>query len=272
MSDHQLRSRLLRLAGDLPVGSHDRRQILSLLAPKSKVAKIAMKKDTEAFVAWALQKDDIMGVNQVQRFLEKVTGREPTPAGAGVPAKRGPLEIGQAVKVDMHNNTNPLNTDVCEQHDRQIGVVDGKTSEGLTIRFENGQAAYFEGHASGKSTGLLRHTSREDYQKGVSKFILVEIVYLKGGTQTPPLRDTIALQEYVERGLARGESRSDIYQTGWVAKFALNKQGQMYFGLDSQQRAHPTNISPSKGKMLYIGIAGKRPGGWKAEAAQMGLL
>jgi hypothetical protein len=37
------------------------------------------------------------------------------------------------------------------------------------------------------------------------------------------------------------------------------------------QRDTPTAVNPKKGKLLYIGVAGKRPGGWMEEAVQLGL-
>jgi len=63
-----------------------------------------------------------------------------------------------------------------------------------------------------------------------------------------------------------------MYYSGYVGKFTYNKEGEMYFTMSMQGRDTPTTINPSKGKLLYIGIAGKRPGGWKAEAEKLGLL
>lgn len=268
MSD--VRSRALRTAAALPVGDPQRTRILAALDPMSKVA---IKQETEAFIAWALQNNDRMSPSQVQRFIEKVTGNDPIQPAAAPKPKRGPLEVGEKVIVDNYRNKNSLNTDACEDHHDQVGTVDGKTVDGLTVRFENNQTAYFEGHQSGNSTGLYRWTSKADYQEGaVSKKALVELVYLRGSVRPPPQRDIDALQEYVERGMAKGEHRSDIYYTGYVGKFAYNKQGEVYFTLSSQQRDRPTSINPTKGQMLYIGYAGRRPGGWKADAESMGIV
>jgi hypothetical protein len=268
MSD--IRSRAIRTAASLPVGDPKRTQILAALAPQS---KIAIKKDTETFIAWALQSNDRMSAGKVQRFVEKVTGREPIVPAAAPKPKRGPLEAGEKVIVDNYRNKNSLNTDACEDHHDQVGTVDSKSVDGLTVRFENNQTAYFEGHKSGNSTGLYRWTPKADYQEGaVGKKALIEMVYLRGSERPPPQRDIDALQEYVERGMAKGEHRSNIYYTGYVGKFAYNKSGEVYFTLSSQQRDRPTSINPAKGKVLYIGYAGRRPGGWKADAESMGLV
>lgn len=277
-----LRNKLVRIASGLPQGDATRRALLNLLADPKQASsdKVAIKPDTEAFIAWAFQRDEAMNATSVQRFVERVTGREPIqPVDAPKP-KRGPLEVGEKVICDKHRNSNEQNVDECEQYHDRVGFVKARTSDGLTIQFyrpdtdqaDSSAVAFFEGHASGKATGLYRWTPKADYQEGaVGKHVLIECVYLKGGTQAPPQRDIEALEKYVERGLAQGEHRSEIYYTGYVGKFAYNKQGEVYFVLSSQQRDRPTAINPKKGKMLYIGIAGKRPGGWKAEAQEMGL-
>jgi hypothetical protein len=220
------------------------------------MAKVAIKKETEAFITWALQENNRINAGAVQRFIERVTGRDPiSPASAPKP-RRGPLARGEKIIVDKYRNTNSL-----------AGMT------GVTVKFENGDVVFFEGNKPGKATGLYRWTPKADYQDGaVTKHTLIEMVYLRGGTAAPPQRDIDALKQYVERGMARGEHRSDIYYTGYVGKFAYNKSGQVYFVLSSQQRDRPTSINPSKGKMLYIGFAGKRPGGWKADAQSMGIV
>jgi hypothetical protein len=269
-----IRSQVIRLASQYPKGHPYRQQLLATLG------KVAIRPETEAFITWALQKDDRWSASATQKFVEKVTGEEPIqPVDAPTP-KRGPLEVGEKVLCDRYRNTNPQNVDECEQYHDRVGLVKDRTAEGLTVQFyikdtdqlDAGAVASFNGNQSGKATGLYRWTPKADYQEGaVGRKALVECVYLRGGTQQPPQRDIDALKVYVERGLARGEHRSDIYYTGYVGKFAYNQQGQVYFVLSSQQRDRPTAINPVVGKVLYIGLAGRRPGGWLDEARSMGI-
>ena len=204
------RSKDIKKAATLPVGHPYRRQLLAALAPDTPLAKVAFKKETEAFVTWALQKNEPISPSQVQRFIERVTGREPIEPASAPKPRRGPLEEGETVIVDKYRNTNPLNADVAEEFHDQVGTVVRKSPEGLTVQFENGKTAFFEGQKAGKATGLYRWTPKAQYQeRAVGKKALIELVYLRGGTRPPPQRDIDALEAYVERGLARGENRSD---------------------------------------------------------------
>lgn len=281
------KSDLLRIASELPPGNPTRRAILDhlkadeIIAKRASINKSAVNPETEAFVAWAFERGKVWNPSSVERFIEKVTGREPVAPAEAPKPRRGPLEKGEKVIVDKYRNANEENIDECEQYHDRVGFIVDKNSSGVTVQFyrkdtdqpENGSVAFFEGDKSGKATGLYRWTPKADYQEGaVGKKILIEMVYLRGGTQAPPQRDIDALQRYIEKGMERGEHRSDIYYTGYVGKFAYNKAGQVYFTLSSQQRDRPTTINPAKGDVLYIGMMGRRPSGWKRDALEMGLL
>jgi len=212
MAHVDYRSEAIHLAASFPAGSEDRVQILASLN-EEQILKMAISKDTEAFLSWALQRNDEMSPSSVERFLEKVTGHEATQPVDAVKPKRGPLEEGEIILCDAHRNGNPQNVEACEKYHDRVGVVKGRTPEGLVIQFyrkdtdqpESGAVAFFDGVASGKGTGLYRWTMKADYQeRAVSNMALLEIVYLRGGTTPPPQRDIDALQKYVEEGLSRG--------------------------------------------------------------------
>lgn len=223
-----------------------------------------------------------------------------------------PLVVGEKVMVDRNTNTNTLNTDACEGYHNRVGQIDSVNSDGVVVAFYRGNADSWADELTGEKqlfiirkdrklksggpnvrqtggeTGLLRWTPKSNVMNQTMKTVgpprwsppnrpsvqrvLFECVYLRGGTSIDPRR-TEQIQEYVERGVSQGSAdRSRIYYTGLVGRFALNKQGRLYFSFISQQRdTSHTMMSPTEGKLLYIGVAGKRPGGWKEEAVNLGL-
>lgn len=268
---------MIRTASSLPRDSENRCLLVATI-------KLAIAPDTEDFVEWVLATQKPMTETEMTRFLEMKLGRTPDPAPAKGQSgrKSGPLEIGEKVLIDKTKNTNTLNTDACERYHNRVAQIGEKTGEGLVVQFYDGnndspsdtltsEKQFFNGFASGAKTGLYRWTPRTDYQEhSVEKKILFEVVYLRGGT-TIDLRHTEVIEEYINKGTLRGETRSTVYYTGTVGRFAENQQGEVYFGLSSMQRDTPVSINPKKGKLLYIGVAGKRPGGWMDEAVQLGL-
>lgn len=268
---------MVRTASSLSPESDERRTLMAAI-------KVAIAPDTEDFVEWVLATQKPMTESEMTRFLEMKLGRKPKPApNKGVSSRStGLLNVGEKVLVDKTKNTNTLNTDACERYHNRVAQVADKVPEGLIVQFYEGnndipsdnltqEKQFFNGFASGSETGLYRWTPRTDYQeRAVEKKTLFEVVYLKGGTAVD-VRRTEAIEEYVQKGVLQGETRSTVYFTGVVGRFAENQQGEVYFTLSSMQRDTPTTISPKKGRLLYIGIAGKRPEGWKEEAIQLGL-
>lgn len=244
--------------------------------------KEAVSRDTEAFVKWVLHTQRAMGENAAARFIEKNTGREPSQPKDRPPSRRGPLTEGETVLVNKYKNTNSMNVDAAEEYHNRVGVVDRVGSDGLTIAFYRGDAErpskdlsgekqFFEGTASGKSTGLYRWTPKPDYMSGAGSRAMVEAVYIRAN-QTVDRRSVEQIEQYVDRGEAIGQSRSRVYYSGVIAAFAIGKDGSMYFGVAAQQRDRPTSMNPSKGELLYLGLLGRRPSGWKAEAQELGFF
>lgn len=270
---------LIRTAAALPGGSADRRNLLAAI-------KVAIAPDTEDFVEWVLATQKPMSESEMVRFLEAKLGRTPDPAPAkgqsGRKSPTTPLAVGEKVMVDKTKNANPLNTDACEQYHNRVAQIAEVTNEGLIVQFYRGnmdswadeltgEKQLFNGFQSGQKSGLYRWTPKSAIvENSTDKKILFECVYLRGGTSVDTRRME-QIEQYVEQGVLKGESRSTVYYTGLVGRFAENQQGEVYFGLVAQQRDVPTFINPKKGQLLYIGVAGKRPGGWKEEAVKLGL-
>jgi len=227
--------------------------------------KTAFKEETAQFVAWCVMKNDKWDAHECQRLLDRV----------GVPMQegeakqtRGPLKVGEMVKVQASNCANAKNADLCHHLDGKVGKVSAVDDGALVIDFDIGVSGRFDGTEPGKKTGLGRWTPVSDQAAAKAS---VEIVYVSEKNEKPPSKLQIQLlEDYINKGLQAGESRSDIYHTGLGLKQAFNKEGQYYFSIFSQQRdIYPRSINPAKGTLLYVGLAGHRPGGWKAEFAQM---
>lgn len=284
------RSHLIRLASSLPKGHARRRSILAQLMQEAPTAsskkaqqdKTALQGSTEAFIEWVLLTQKPMTPAAVERFLETKLGREPTQPTPRAAPRKGPLVVGEGVMVDKTKNTNPVNVDACETYHNRAGTVESVSDEGVTIAFYKGDALkatnelsgdkqYFDGLTTGKDSGLYRW-SPNNYAENAEKKILFEVVYTKDENTKVDTRSVELVQKYVDMGDQKGENRSRVYYTGYVNAFAYGKDGTMYFGMAAQQReGRPTIINPSKGKVLYIGIAGKRPGGWISAAQDLGL-
>ena len=269
MNDKQLRSKLIRLAHANP---NLRADILPLLMPTKSASadKVAVSEETEDFVEWCVMKNDKLSVNECKTILNRLN--VPMQEAAALTPTRGPLEKGEMVRCDAKKNTNQLNTQVCEDHDGQVGSVIDVDGNALVVKFTDGVRDFgtgrFEGRESGSKTGLYRYTPSD--AGGANTRAMVEVIYIKDQTK-PPSKDRIEqVEEYVEKGTALGQQRSRIYYTGNPLKQAVGKDGSYYFTVFSAQRDQfPTSINPTKGQVLYIGLLGKRPGGWKAEFAKM---
>ena len=98
----------------------------------------------------------------------------------------------------------------------------------------------------------------------------IEVIYISDKNAKPPTKSQIlTVQEYVDKGLLKGEKRNRSYYSGLALKQAEGKNGY-YFTVFAQGRdTYPRSINPKKGTVLYIGRLGGRPGGWKGEYEKM---
>jgi len=268
MSHNEQVKRLVRLAHENPEMRKGLLPVIREIQAAEKQTDLLIKKafsdESEQFVAWCLMKQDSWSQNECQRVLDKI----------GVPflevstATRGPLGKGEMVKVDATKNANPKNTEVCERRAEQVGTVFDVDGDALVIEFETGGKDRFEGRESGQKTGLYRWTPSG--AGGSDKRAMVEAVYISDKTAKPPTKRRVEqVQQYLEKGLAKAESRERIYYSGLALKQAMGKNGYYFTVFAAQRDQYPTSINPSKGELLYLGVAGHRPGGWKQEFAKM---
>jgi len=260
-----LRSALVRLAHANPELRGD---LLPLLAPASGLPRVAVTDDTYEFTMWAIMKNDRIGPAEAEKILERMG--VPMKAPKEKTKKTEPLKKGDHVDVKARKNTNALNVDACEKFDGQDGFVTEVGSNFVVVDFRGprGGLGRFEGaNITGAKTGLFRYTSPDVAESKK----MVEMIYISEKTPKPPSKDRIEMvKKYVEKGLAKGEQRSEQYYTGRALAMTHNKQGQFYFSVFSQQRdSYPRSINPTKGQLLYLGQLNKRPGGWRNEYAAL---
>jgi hypothetical protein len=246
--------------------------VMSQIQNKVAMDKTAFTQESADFVEWALLNKDRVTAAEAQRLLERMGLEIQEPPAPGAGPKRGPLDMGEQVHVEKSKNTNSLNVDACEKWDDHVGTIHEVKPDFVVVQFEQGDRIQFMGNDSGAKTGLYRWTpsvAADKPGRGV-----IEIVYVSDKTAPPPSTQQIEMvQDYVARGLATGESRVDVYYTGLPLKMAHGKDG-FYFTFFPTQRltplagAHPRSVNPAKGKLFYMGILGKRPGGWENDLAK----
>jgi hypothetical protein len=219
-------------------------------------------KDTADFVTWALKTQHVIPTERVVKFLERLG----TPVAEGPSTnKRGePLAKGELVQVQSNNAPSDLK-DLLEPFNLQKGTITDVEGQDIVIQIQAGPLLRVPGGTTaGKASGIFRSSQMEE--QGSMKHI--EIVYLPANEQKPSQVAIERLKNYIENGMARGEERSPNYFSGYISKIEISKAGDPFFRVWTQQRGGDVrSMSPNKGQVYYIGIVGKRPGGWQAELA-----
>lgn len=231
--------------------------------------KTAFGEESVAFTAWALARRKKVSESQMQKFFEQL-GMEMIEAVDRPKAKRGKLTVGESVVVKAIENTNELNSEVCAKYDKEYGNVEAVDSDGVAVRFDDGQIVRFDGTKPGKGMGLYRGSPVQEPEDG-RRMPLVEFIYLRDKNAKAPSKSRVQdIIDYVDKGEVRGEKRNRIYYSGMPMKLTTNKAGQVYCSIRASQRDMGwVAINPQKGELLYLGKLGNRPGGWKGEWDKM---
>lgn len=238
-----LRKNIIRLA-------HENPNLRPYLLP---ILQKTAGQDTVEFVTWVLQNQDPVPESRVIEFLERM-GIEKTERG---PSKAGqPIAEGEHIEIQANNAPGDLQ-DLLQPFHLMKGLVIKVDGDAIICKMDNQKILRVPGGVnSGKASGVYR-TSVLDSAKGMKH---IEVVYLAANERPPTHAQTAIVEQYVEKGLAQGEERSEIYYTGYVSSYMISKDGNPYFMMWSQQRGgRPRTLSPSKGKVMYIGLVGKRP-------------
>jgi len=260
------RKALIKLASSLPVGSEERRSILSTLTEKGAVSKEA----SDAFASYILSKQggDPIPVSEVEGFV-KGLGIRVSGGRTKKPGPRWQNGYRVCIKAEKHKGDG---IDVYRANDRRIGIVvdegDGSKGSPVTVAFGSEEVVFPNAQRS-RGVGMYKAT---DYSK-MKGYGPIEIIYKADPSSRPTPEQKQIAAEYVERGASRGERRSLNYYTGYVFVAAKGKNG-FYFSILAQQRASQDacaegfpfrSFNPGKAEVLYIGRLGKRPRGWEDE-------
>jgi len=262
------RTALLRLASSLPVGSEERRAILSNLTAAKQAAD---KEASDEFASYILSKQggDPISVSEVEGFVKGLGIRINE---GGRKKKSGPRwqpGFRVCIKAEKHKGDG---IEVYRDNDRRIGIVvdDGGGQKGapVTVKF-GGEEVVFPNAQRSRGVGMYKATDYSN-MKGYGP---IEIIYKADPSSRPPREQKAIAAEYIARGESRGVKRSLNYYSGWVFIAAKGGNG-FYFSILAQQRASQDacaegfpfrSFNPGKAEVLYIGKLGKRPRGWETE-------
>jgi len=220
----------------------------------------AIKPETSEFIDWVILNlsNSEWSERAMQTYVEKLLGRKPSQYVKT--EKRGPdINVGDML-IPKPDKAPPQNMDVAERFKYEPGTVEDIDTEGVLIKFKNGQTARFYGDQTGAPTGLYRFTPKGTYEGGK---VLVEAVYFSKPGAVEQYRKHV-VKEYETRGEERGEDRKAPYYSGYITGFKYTKDGNVILTMMPQQRPFLMTISPKKGKLLYLGKMGKRPN-WKSD-------
>lgn len=253
------RTHLIRLASKLPQGSPERRTILSQLNTQGQM-KVSVTDETTAFIDWVMLNQDPMSERAMTTLVEKLLGRGPT--AYVKKTKRGPtIEVGDML-MPKPDKAPAQNADVAEQFKYEPGTVEKVDRDGVLIKFKN-QTARFFGHATGTKTGLYRYSPKAQYN---TDKVHIEAVYFASKGEVEPYRRHV-VEQYQERGVARGQDRRRPYYSGYIIGFKTTKDGDNVVTVMTQQRPYPVTFNPKKGQLLYLAPMRRRPN-WKPEYQQ----
>ena len=274
----ELREELLPLiSGDIDIEDARAERVLTAMFGGEMGDKVGYNEETARFVAWAVNRNKKYDKSGVESTVEKLSGKAPLepPAKGASKSKRGPLQVGEMVKLDKYKCSNEANKDICESHNyadrEEYGVVtriDG--GDTLLQMFDKrkrkiGGVIRLDGNKSGKSTGMYRHTPMARIGTTERRGTLLEVVYIGSGDNPPNMSDQQSFAQYIRNGVKEGENRESIYFTGRLLKFAFNQKGGIYFVMQADQRSRPVSINPEKGTLLYVSKQGSRPAAYKSD-------
>ena len=256
-----LRTQLIRLAHSNP---NLRPHLLPILKASDEQRKVAAQ-DTADFVLWALKSQHRIPTDRVITFLER-NGVEQAITDPSESKRGKPLALGELVEVQSNNAPSDL-VDLLRPFHLQKGNIIKVEGDDIVIKLQGGDLVRVPGGVnSGKASGIYRTSQMED--QGSMKHL--EVIYLPANEKAPNQVGIEVLKQYVDRGMAAGEERSENYFSGFVPNWKMSKDNNPYFMMWSQQRGgRPRTMSPNKGEVYYVGIVGRRPSGWQDELEKL---
>lgn len=224
------------------------------------------------FARWAITTLNPLTETEVEAFLRGRLGMEIRSPRTTRPGPR--FQVGDSVIIRGDKHADPKTAAPYNLYNGKVGRVVEATPTAVGVRFNTGEEVAFEGAQKARGVGMYRYTAPFTMVGSPG----VEMVYLAAAEDISP-DQKVTVEKYLGGG--RGEKRSGNYYSGHIFNALYNQAGQVYFTVFSHQRidvdpqseggAQPRSFNPLKGKMVYIGLLGKRPRGWENEweAAQL---
>jgi hypothetical protein len=144
-----------------------------------------------------------------------------------------------------------------EKEDRDLAPEGGSKYGAILVRLDSGQMLKIPRGQKKRGSGL--------YTPKTGKGAMIEVVYAKDPSAVPTIEQLQQAQQYKDKAL-EDEFRSLRYHSGPAKGVSVNKQGQLYFSMLSQQRSgRYTAVNPVKGTVYYLGLVRSRPSGLDRE-------
>jgi ribosomal protein L21E len=184
--------------------------------------------------------------------------------------RTGPrFQIGDMVEITASKHKDPETKGVYDMYNGRVGEVVAVNGMDADVRMESGsrEVITFPKAQSPRGVGIYKYTAPFELEGSAA----IEMVYLAGGEVTDEQK--VVVEAYKARG-RNHEKRPGYYYSGHAFTARLNAAGQVYFGMNPQQRLRvdvaeggfmARSFNPSKGDVIYIGLVGRRPTSWKSE-------
>jgi len=265
-----LRSKLIRLAHENPALRKDLLPLLQVEAHD----KVALAKETQDFVEWVINTQEPLPEARIERFLTSTLGLEIKPP---IKKREGPRFIeGDRVEVRADKHKDEATIAPYVEFNGKTGVVTSTDNFDALVQLDSGSSApvRFPLALKPRGVGLMKYTP-PFVMEGSDK---IEMIYFADPEAKITEEQQVTVTKYKER--ARGEEkRSANYYTGHIFSARTNASGQVYFQTFPQQRQRvdPSaeggfqvrSFNPVKGKVLYMGVFGRRPSSWKKDLEKL---
>lgn len=221
--------------------------------------KEATAEETLQLIEWAILRNEPWNGNMMAKFFEQKFGWQPKWKNQQSELR---WEQGQECIFERSNCKDEMLMDVVSEHDGKTGMVEETEKSNRDLENPGGEPGDIIVDLDSGGKVRVPHGQRKknsglktpDTGFGGAK---VEFVYFSDPSYSPdPDR-----QQQVDEYLERQEGRSENYYSGTpMGGPKENKSGKLYLTVDTDQRGF-TAINPAKGKLLYMGVLGKRPSG-----------
>lgn len=274
-----LRKKLIRQASEHP---ETRARIFPILRKMGVAVPVTVGAEAVAKQAKAGQKEfgDFvatfhpvpMSPNEVEAFINVALKIKTSPPVGGGP--KGPrYKKGDLVEICADKHKEPATLGPYKEFDKKTGIVEEVDGMDVLvkIRGESDAAVRFPNGMKPRGVGIYKFTPAYTVTGSPS----FEMYYEASGEAGESVEATAYL------GRSKGTAKRDLqYYTGSVVLASTGERGFYFRGFPQQRMRveggsscsgeggyRPTTWNPSVGKVFYMGLLGKRPGGWEEKLA-----